>query len=64
MSINTINFLLEEGNKECHYTTTFNVIELLRYMNMSIPSDIKKHITDFLLNIAINFLKNYEKGSF
>ena len=53
-SIETINFLLEAGNKEYHYTTTFNVIELLRYMNMRMLSDIKKHIKDFLLNIALN----------
>ena len=54
-SIKTINFLLEAGNKEHHYTTTFNIIELLRYMNMPGLSDIKKHITDFLLNSALNY---------
>jgi predicted NACHT family NTPase len=54
-SIETINFLLEAGNKEYHYTTTFNVIELLRYMNISISADMKKNIKDFLLNIALNY---------
>lgn len=54
-SIEAINFLLEAGNKEQHYTTTFNVIELLRYINTPRLSDIKKHITDFLLNIALNY---------
>jgi len=54
-SINTIKFLLEEGNKEYHYTTTFNVIELLRYMNISIAGDMKKNIKDFLLNIVLNY---------
>ena len=54
-STETINFLLEAGNAEYHYTTTFNVIELLRYMDMLIPGNIKKHINDFLLNIALNY---------
>ncbi len=54
-SIETINFLLETGNKEQHYTTTFNAIELLRYMDMPTLGDIKKHINDFLLNIALNY---------
>jgi hypothetical protein len=54
-SIETINFLLETGNKEQHYTTTFNAIELLRYMDMPTFGDIKKHINDFLLNIALNY---------
>ncbi|MHA1294581.1 MAG: hypothetical protein ACTSQJ_18220, partial [Promethearchaeota archaeon] len=54
-SIETINFLLDAGNKEHYYTTTLNIIELLRYMNMPKPSDIKKHIKDFLLNIALNY---------
>ena len=46
---------METGNKEQHYTTTFNAIELLRYMDMPTLGDIKKHINDFLLNIALNY---------
>jgi len=53
-SIETLNFLLKEGKKEYHYTTTFNIIELLRYMNMTGIRDIKEGITDFLLNSALN----------
>ena len=53
-SIETLNFLLKEGKKEYHYTTTFNIIELLRYMNIPGVRDIKEGITDFLLNSALN----------
>jgi hypothetical protein len=53
-SLEVINFLLEEGKKNSHYTNKFNAIELLRYMKMPIPKNKQNTIMEFLTNIALS----------